>query len=509
MEAHANDLTSMALVTSVAVLCGLLFTRLRQPAIVGYILAGVLLGPTGFRLVSNSENVTSLAELGVLMLLFLIGMELSLRHFKSVLFVASCCALLQIGLSLAITAALARFFDWPWQQAVVLGFVVALSSTAVAIKMLEDINELRSPVGRITVGVLIAQDLAIVPMLVLIYGMGGEGGLGVDIVLKLVLASSVLVLLIWFLSRGQKIVLPTRRWMRGKLDLVPLAALAFCFSAATVSGLLGLSEAYGAFLAGLVIGQSTDRAATIRATRPIQSVLLVVFFLSIGLLIDRHYILDNLGIVLTILVSAVFLKTAINVGVLRLLREPWERAFPAGVIMGQIGEFSFVLAAAGVSVGAIDKEGYRLAISVIALSLLISPLWLITARRFMSIAAGGVTNIQSALAETFKEEVTAYEMAMSLARRSGAAVWHGASKLKPEDAPRTQQKTLPAPTLQLEATSQLETLPEPEPVPDPEPEAESLSEPRPEIIAASDEDDFIADDDAEDNTASSVKEPVE
>ena len=87
------------------------------------------------------------------------------------------------------------------------------------------------------------------------------------------------MLLIWFLSRRQKIVLPTGRWMRGKLDLVPLAALAFCFSAATVSGLLGLSEAYGAFLAGLVIGQSTDRAATIRATRPIQSVLLVVFFL--------------------------------------------------------------------------------------------------------------------------------------------------------------------------------------------------------------------------------------
>ena len=444
MEAHANDLTSMALVTTVAVLCGLLFTRLRQPAIVGYILAGVLLGPTGFRLVSNSENVTSLAELGVLMLLFLIGMELSLRHFKSVLVVASCCALLQIGLSLAITAALAQFFGWPWQQAVVLGFVVALSSTAVAIKMLEDINELRSPVGRITVGVLIAQDLAIVPMLVLIYGMGEEGSLGIDVALKLVLASSVLVLLIWFLSRRQKIVLPTRRWMRGKLDLVPMAALAFCFSAATVSGLLGLSEAYGAFLAGLVIGQSTDRAATIRATRPIQSVLLVVFFLSIGLLIDWRYILDHIGIVLTILASAVFIKTAINVGALRLLREPWERAFPAGVIMGQIGEFSFVLAAAGVSVGAIDKEGYRLAISVIALSLLISPLWLITARRFMSIAAGGVTNIQSALAETFKEEVTAYEMAMTLARRSGAAVRRGASKLRP-DAPRTRQNALPPP----------------------------------------------------------------
>ena len=463
MEAHANDLTSMALVTTVAVLCGLLFTRLRQPAIVGYILAGVLLGPTGFRLVQNSENVTSLAELGVLMLLFLIGMELSLRHFKSVLAVASCCALLQIAFSLAITTALAQLLDWPWQQAVVLGFVVALSSTAVAIKMLEDINELRSPVGRITVGVLIAQDLAIVPMLVLIHGMGDEGTLGFDVVAKLVLASCFLVLLIWFLSRRQKIVLPTRRWMRGKLDLVPLAALAFCFSAATVSGLLGLSAAYGAFLAGLVIGQSTDRAVTIRATRPIQSVLLVVFFLSIGLLIDRNYIWENIGTVLTILGAAVFLKTAINVGALRLLREPWERAFPAGVIMGQIGEFSFVLAAAGVGVGAIDKEGYRLAISVIALSLLISPLWLITTRRFMAIASGGVTNIQSTLAETFKEEVSAYTMAMSLARRSGAAVRQGAAKLRQGGA-KARQKSLPPPTPLLEADAPLEPLSQTAPV---------------------------------------------
>ena len=463
MEAHANDLTSMALVTTVAVLCGLLFTRLRQPAIVGYILAGVVLGPTGFRLVQNSENVTSLAELGVLMLLFLIGMELSLRHFKSVLAVASCCAVLQIGFSLGITALLARLFDWPWQQAVVLGFVFALSSTAVAIKMLEDIKELRSPVGRITVGVLIAQDLAIVPMLVLIHGMGGEGTLGYDVIAKLVLASAFLVALIWFLSRRQKIVLPTRRWMKGKLDLIPLAALAFCFSAATVSGLLGLSAAYGAFLAGLVIGQSTDRAVTIRATRPIQSVLLVVFFLSIGLLIDWRYIWENLGLVLTLLASAVFVKTAINVGALRLLREPWERAFPAGVIMGQIGEFSFVLAAAGVGVGAIDKEGYRLAISVIALSLLISPVWLITARRFMAIASDGVTNIQSALAETFKEEVTAYATAVSLVRR-------GAAKLRKGDD-KTLQKSLPAPTPLLEAEPPLEPLAEAEVVVSEEPEA--------------------------------------
>ncbi len=472
MESQATDLTSMALVTTVAVVCGLVLTRLRQPAIVGYILAGVVLGPTGLELVTNSENVTALAEMGVLMLLFLIGMELSLRAFKLVLAVASVCALLQITFSLVVTFAISAVLDWPWQQAVVFGFVVALSSTAVAIKMLEDIDELRTPIGRTTIGVLIAQDLAIVPMLVLIQGLDSEGTLGFGVVAKLLLATGVLAALIWFLSRSHKIVLPTHRWMRGKLDLVPMAALAFCFSAATLTGLFGLSAAYGAFLAGLVIGQSTDRASTIRATRPIQSVLLVVFFLSIGLLIDLKYILDNIGTVLTFLAAAVLIKTAINVGALRVLGEPWERAFPAGVIMGQIGEFSFVLAAAGVSVGAIDKEGYRLAISVIALSLLVSPLWLVTARRFMAIAAGGATNISVALAQTFKEEVTAYALAVGVLRRGGAAVRAAATLMRGHQPDRL--KALPPATPALPPAGEPPMEPPDEPAAD---EAKTAAEP--------------------------------
>ncbi|MEO3432931.1 cation:proton antiporter [Inquilinus sp. CAU 1745] len=421
MEAHANDLTSLALTTTVAVLCGLFLTRLRQPAIVGYILAGVVLGPTGLGLVANSENVSVLAELGVLMLLFLIGMELSLRAFTAVLKLALGAALLQIALSLAVTFGLKAILGWSTSQAVLMGFMVALSSTAVAIKMLEDVGELHSPVGRVTVAVLIAQDLCVVPMLVLVDAMGGEGGVGIAVLGKLTLAIGMLAALIWFLSRRQKIVLPTHDWIKGKPDLIPLGALAFCFSAATLTGLLGLSAAYGAFLAGLVIAASTDRKATIRATQPIQSVLLVVFFLSIGLLIDLDYIWDNLGTVLAFLLFAVLIKTAINIGSLRLMGEPWERAFPAGVIMGQLGEFSFVIAAAGVSAAAIDPAGSRLAIAVIALSLLVSPLWLVTARRFHAVAATRIPSLRTALRLVYGEEIHAVVRAADATERGGRA----------------------------------------------------------------------------------------
>ena len=417
MENHASDITGIALITSIAVACGLALTRLKQPSIVGYILAGVVLGPTGLGLVKDAGEVALLAELGVLMLLFLIGLEISLRAFVSVLFTAASCAGLQIAFSLLASFAVGWLLGWPPAQSLLIGFLMSLSSTAVAIRMLQDIGELRSETGRVTVGVLVAQDLAVVPMLILIGALGGGEASVAGVALKVALAVALLGFVIWFLSRRQRLVLPTSRWLKGQVDLIPLAALAFCFTAATLSGLAGLSPAYGAFIAGLVVANSTDRAVTIRATQPIQSVLLVVFFLSIGLLIDLGYIWRNLGTVLSILLFTTVIKTAINIGALKLLGQPWERAFPAGVVMGQVGEFSFVLAAAGLAAHAIDAEGYRLAIAVIALSLLISPLWLLSARRFHDVAARGVSSLRVALAEVYSGEIGAATRAYGYASR--------------------------------------------------------------------------------------------
>jgi CPA2 family monovalent cation:H+ antiporter-2 len=426
LENHASDITGIALITSIAVACGLALTRLKQPSIVGYILAGVVLGPTGLGLVKNAGEVALLAELGVLMLLFLIGLEISLRAFVSVLSTAAACAGLQIALSLLAAFAVGWALGWPPAQSLLIGFLMSLSSTAVAIRMLQDVGELRSETGRVTVGVLVAQDLAVVPMLILIGALGGGEASFAGVALKVALAVALLGFVIWFLSRRQRLVLPTSRWLKGQVDLIPLAALAFCFTAATLSGLAGLSPAYGAFIAGLIVANSTDRAVTIRATQPIQSVLLVVFFLSIGLLIDLGYIWRNLGAVLAILLFTTVIKTAINVGALKLLGQPWERAFPAGVVMGQIGEFSFVLAAAGLAAKAIDSEGYRLAIAVIALSLLFSPLWLVSARRFHEVAARGVSSLRLALAEVYRGEIGAARRLYGVGRHGVERAWRRA-----------------------------------------------------------------------------------
>lgn len=390
---HIDTLTSIALVTTAALLCGLALIRLRQPAIVGYILAGVALGPTGLKLVSNTETVQVLAELGVIMLLFLIGMELSLRSFKSVYKTALSVAALQIVAALAVFYGIGHFLEWTTERIVVFAFATALSSTAVAIKILEETDELRTPVGRTTVSVLIAQDLAVIPMLLIIgaFGSGQGGMMGAQattaaIIVKLAIAIGILIAVSLFLSKRDRVELPMSGWIMSRHEVIPLAALAFCFTWATLSGLIGLSTAYGAFLAGLIIGNSNVRATMHKAAEPIQTILLMVFFLSIGLLINLDYIFANWKNVLLVLAIVTFLKTIVNVGILHLLGEPWRRAFHAGVVMGQMGEFSFIIVAGGVTAKIITPEGYDLMISVIALSLLISPMWLAVARRLHDMA---------------------------------------------------------------------------------------------------------------------------
>ena len=397
MDAVAHtDLTGIAVVALVALVCGLGLERLRQPAIVGYIVAGVMLGPDGFALVENRGQIDVLAELGVLMLLFVVGMELSLRIFRRLWRLAVLATLFQIGASTAVMLLLSTVLGWPFGLALVLGFVVALSSTAVAIKVLENTGELRTRTGRLTVGVLIAQDLAVVPMLLAI-GALAEATLDWLTVVKIVGSMGFLAWLIWFLSRGPRIHLPLARVVAGNAALTPLAILAFCFGAAALSGLIGMTAAYGAFLAGLVIGNSHERQAMAANARPIESILIMVFFLSIGLLIDLAYIWDNLGTVILLFFLAAVFKTVLNVGVLRALGQTWLHAFLAGVMLAQIGEFSFLLALTGVQSGLIAPEDGRLVVAVTVLSLALSPLWVVTARRLRQLAEDGITSARELL----------------------------------------------------------------------------------------------------------------
>jgi CPA2 family monovalent cation:H+ antiporter-2 len=386
------ELTGIAIVVLAATLCGMAMTRLRQPPIVGYILAGVILGPSGFGFVADREQIAALAELGVLMLLYLVGMELSLRAFRRMWRLAVLSMLLQVGASLAVMFLLRGALGWPIAHVMLFAFVLALSSTAVGIKMMEDVGALRSRVGRVAVGVLIAQDLAVAPMLLIVGAMAGEG-FDYWVIPKVALAIGLLALLIVYLSGGRKIDLPFARLALAKIDLTPLAGLAWCFACAALAGLVGLSAPFGAFLAGLVVGSSRQRHAIFETAKPIEAILLMTFFLSIGLLIDLDYIWRNLGLVTLLWAFVTVFKSALNAGVLRLMGETWQRAFLASLFLAQIGEFSFVLGAVAIDHQVIGWEVHRLIIAVTVLSLVTSPLWTDGARRAQHRAAARIDSL--------------------------------------------------------------------------------------------------------------------
>ncbi len=403
-------------------LLGLGLIRLKQPPLVGFILAGIALGPTGFGVIASSENVNLLAEMGVLILLFFIGMELSLRAFILTLRQAVLVAGGQILVALAVAILIGLGLGIGIAESIILGFIIALSSTVVAMKMLDDMGVLRGAEGRIAVGVLIAQDLAVVPMLIVVTSFGG-GELDVAATtLRVTIAVLILAGLLWWLGKRGKLRVPFAEQIENNVEILALGSLAVCFSAAALSGIAGLSPVYGAFVAGILIGNSTLRSRIIPVIEPIQSVLLVVFFLSIGLLIDLQFIWANLWLVIAACIVVIAAKSALNIALLRLTGSDQQTALIAGLSMAQIGEFSFVLAAAGLSAAALSGDAYRLAIAVTAISLLVSPVWTNLMRRVERVASEGLTTYRAALLEAYAVEIEEVQRGRQAVDR---AIFHG------------------------------------------------------------------------------------
>lgn len=396
------DLTLIAVVVTVALLGGLAVAHVKQPPVLGYILTGVLLGPSGVAFIESRDAISELAELGVLLLLFVLGMELSLRTFKKVWVTATLCTLLQIVISVFITFVLAGLFEWNVALFVLLGFVVALSSTAVVVKMLESMNELKSDVGQLAIGILIAQDLAIIPMILIVRNFGEATSFSFSIILKIAIAMGLTAFIIHYLSQRQRVRLPLDYIVSGERELTPLASLAFCFGAAAFSGMMGLSAPYGAFLAGIILGNTHERTAMLDTVKPIQNILLMVFFLSIGLLLDVGYVWKHFTMVMSLLLLISFGKTFVNIGVLRFLNQPWSHAFLIGAVLAQLGEFAFLLATVSYDAHIIDESGQKLIIGLTVLSLIFSPFWMTLARRLKDLVEEGPSGLRMLLKQLIK-----------------------------------------------------------------------------------------------------------
>lgn len=364
------------------VLAGLISRRLRQPHVVAYLLTGVALGPHGLAFIADESTLSHLGSLGVVLLLFFVGMEVSPRRLVSNWKVAVIGTLLQILISVGVVWIIGQFAEWPLPRILLIGFVISLSSTAVVLKILQERGELDSDTGQDVLGILLMQDLAVIPMLLLLGTFSGEASSLPQLLLQGLGAILFIGLIALILSR-EFITLPLGKLLGEDHEMQIFAALAVCFGLALLSALLGLSTALGAFAAGMLIAAARETRWVHHNIEPFRVVFVALFFFSIGMLVDLAFFAAHWQLILLLLAAVLFSNTFINAAIMRLLGDTWKESIYAGALLSQIGEFSFVLATIGIQSNIISLYGYQLTIATIALSLLVSPAWIGLSKRLL------------------------------------------------------------------------------------------------------------------------------
>ena len=347
--------------------------QVRVPTIVGFFLTGILAGPHGLGLVKAVHEVEFLAEVGVVLLLFTIGIEFSLNRLLQIKRAVIAGGMLQVSLTLLVVFFVAREMGQPVGEAIFMGFLVALSSTAIVMKLTQERAEIDSPHGRTTLGILIFQDIIIVPMILVTPLLAGatEHLAGISLVLiakGIGIIALVIICAKWIVPRVLYQITRTR-----SRELFLLTIVVICFAVAWLTSSIGLSLALGAFLAGLIVSESEYSHQALGNILPFRDVFMSFFFVSIGMLLDIGFLFQNLGVIVLITGGVLLLKAVIAGGAAVLLGLPLRAAILVGFALSQIGEFSFILSKTGIEYGLLSGGGYQTFLSFSVLSMAATP----------------------------------------------------------------------------------------------------------------------------------------
>jgi monovalent cation:H+ antiporter-2, CPA2 family len=363
----------LTLVLVAALAGGLAAQRLRQPLIVGYIIAGIAVGPfTGGFTVSHVEGIEQLAELGVALLLFSLGLEVSFRDLAPVRGVAIAGTAIQLALTIAAGFGLAEALHWPWRSAIWFGALVALSSTMVALKTLQAQGRIGTLSSRVMLGMLVVQDLAVVPLMIVLPELGDPAAGVTSILIAIGRALALLGLTVFVATRVvPRLMKAVARWNSRELFLLTTTTVALGVGYAAWS--FGLSLALGAFIAGLVINESEYAHQALSDVIPLRDLFGMVFFVSVGMLLDPSVVWRQLGTLGIVVVAVLAGKAAIFAAVVRLFG--YRRVVPlaVGLTLFQVGEFAFVLARSGRSAGFISGDLYGLVLNTAVATMALTP----------------------------------------------------------------------------------------------------------------------------------------
>lgn len=358
--------------------------RLHIPAVVGFLLTGVLIGPYGLELVPDTRHVEAFAELAVALMLFVIGLELSSVEVRRLgrFFVFG--GALQAGMTTVIGVSAALFLGAGWPLALFCGFVLTLSSTAIVLKIYTDRREIEAPHGRLALGILLFQDILIVPMMLIVPVLAGGQGFSTLAVLGRLVEGMAVVTGVFLAGRYVVPGLLGILAQTGIRELLLLAALFACLGTALITHHLGLSMALGSFLAGVALADCDLRHQMQAQIAPLRDVFASIFFTSIGMLLSLSVFMANLGWILLATLAVLIAKAGVVWLVARILKFPSRPALLTSLGLCQIGEFAFVLLQAGKSAGILPADIYALFIATSVSTMLLTPLMMAGAPRLAS-----------------------------------------------------------------------------------------------------------------------------
>lgn len=354
-----ESLKDVEILFGLALVTVILFRRLMFPSIIGFLVAGVLAGPHALGFIKNTHQVEQMAEIGVVLLLFTIGIELSLKELMRIKHLVLWGGGLQVLVTIMAVAVAGAVFGFPVKQSIFFGFLVALSSTAILMKLLIDSGQADAPHGKMAMGILIFQDLCIVPLMLLTPLLAGTGdGLGGVLLISGKAAAVVLAahysarfLVPWIFRQ----VVKTR-----SRELFILTIIFVGLGTAWLTAMAGLSLALGAFIAGLAIAESEYSHQALSDIIPFREAFMSLFFISVGMLLDPAILVKYPLLIISLITTILLIKTLVTTGAAMALGVPMRIGIIAALSLAQIGEFSFVLSQAGVKVGLLTPELYQI-----------------------------------------------------------------------------------------------------------------------------------------------------
>ncbi|WP_143960457.1 cation:proton antiporter [Litoribacter populi] len=366
-------LSDIVVIFGLATLVILIFTRFKIPTIIGFLLTGAIAGPYGLSLVTASTTVEVLSEIGVILLLFVIGMEFSLKSLLSIKKAVFIGGALQVGLTIATTTIFSYFLGFDWNIAVFFGFLFALSSTAIVLKLLQEAGQVNTISGRTTLAILIFQDVIIVPFMLFTPMLAGESD-NIALSLLYMALKGALVILLTILSA--KYLMPNLLFRVAKTrnaELFLLTIIVTCFAVAYLTSLLGLSLGLGAFLAGLIISESDYSHQATGKILPFREIFLSFFFVSVGMLFDVTFLYEHFLIIAGLVILTFLVKFLIATIAVKSIGATLEEAFIVGFSIFQVGEFSLLLAKEGFRYNLLDNNTYQYFLAISILTMAITP----------------------------------------------------------------------------------------------------------------------------------------